>query len=64
MMYFLVLAALLQLEDTAPRMISPHRTYDECAQAASKANKDERLQSPDAKEKGLRFVCMRMMGDA
>jgi len=63
--YFLVVAALLQMEETAPKMVSPHATYDECAAAAQKANKhDERLQHPIALEMGLRYVCLRLMGDA
>jgi hypothetical protein len=63
-MYFLVLAALLGLDEYVPRVISPHRTYDDCAKAAQKENKDERLQSADAREMGLRFVCVKLMGDA
>ena len=37
--YFLVVAALLQMEELAPKMVSPHTNYDECAMAAQKANK-------------------------
>jgi hypothetical protein len=64
MIYYLVLAALLQLEDAAPRMISPHKTFEDCAKAAQDMNKDERLKSDEAKSMGLRFVCLRMVADA
>lgn len=63
--YFLVIVALLQMEDTAPLMVSPHATYDECAAAAQQANKfDARLEMPRAKELGLRYVCLHLRGEA
>jgi hypothetical protein len=63
MMYFLVLAALLELTETAPRMVSPHQTFEDCAKAAQDANKDERLKTEEARARGLRFVCVKLVMD-
>jgi hypothetical protein len=63
MIYFLALVALLQLEEAAPRVISPHKTFEDCAKAAQDMNKDERLKSPEAREMGLRFVCLKLVAD-
>jgi hypothetical protein len=63
-MYFLVLAALLQLEDTAPHVISYHATLAECQKEARTANSDVRLDLPDAKAMCLRFLCLTQASDA
>jgi hypothetical protein len=64
-MYFLVLTALLQLDDTAPHVISYHATLAECQKEARTANSDDvRLDLPDAKAMGLRFLCLTQASDA
>jgi hypothetical protein len=63
-MYFLVLAATLALSDYAPRFISPHDTYEDCAKAAQDANKDDRLKTADARSIGMKFVCLKLVPDA
>jgi hypothetical protein len=63
-MYFLVLAALLQLDTVAPKVLLPFDTFEDCAKAAQDANKDPRLQTPDSLVMGLRFVCLKLVPDA
>jgi len=62
-MYYLFLVALLQTQDAAPRPISPPTSLADCQKEAREMNKDPRLQSPEAKEMGLRFVCMTFASD-
>ena len=64
MTYFLVLAALLQIDALAPKVISPHETYEDCAKAAQDMNKDARLKTPDSVALGLKFICLRVVPDA
>lgn len=61
--HILVLAALLSMEDRAPRMIAPHKSEVECLQAAGRANKDhaDELNTDDSKALGLKFVCMKLV---
>lgn len=64
-MYLLVLAALLQFHELAPKFISPHDSFEECVAAAQKqrfAYKEE-LAKPESKELGLQFVCVKIVGD-
>jgi hypothetical protein len=59
---FLVLAAMLQLEDVAPKVMSPHKSLAACTAAAQEANQDPRMKTAEAKAMGLRFVCMKIVG--
>jgi hypothetical protein len=61
----LVLAALLNLEDSAPKMMSPHKSIQECLVAAQAANHEHRLElaQPDNVAVGLRFVCLKLVSE-
>jgi hypothetical protein len=61
--YFLVLASLANLDTMAPKVISPHTTYEECAKAARTMNTDERLQTENSRDLALRFVCLKLVAD-
>lgn len=57
--HILVLAALLDLGSTAPRMIEPHTSRDACFNAASKRNlNDPEIRTPEALAKGMGYICM------
>jgi hypothetical protein len=64
--YYLALVALLQMDEIAPKAISPHSTYDDCAIAQQKANKEyeDQLKTEESKALGLRFVCLKLMSDS
>ncbi|MEO5568877.1 MAG: hypothetical protein ABIR92_10315 [Gemmatimonadaceae bacterium] len=60
--HILFLVALLSMGEVKPQAVSPHKSFEECAAAAAEANKeDDRLQLPEAKERGLRYVCMKVV---
>jgi hypothetical protein len=63
-MYFLFLVAFLQLEDVPSKAMSPPVDLVECQKRARALNADPRLQTEEAKEMGLRFVCMSIVPDA
>jgi hypothetical protein len=60
-MYFLALAALLALGDYAPKIYAPHETLAACQAAADELNKDPALQTPELKELGAKYVCMKIV---
>lgn len=63
---FLVLAAMSHLEERAPTVVAGFALPADCALAAAKANQvaAEVLNTPAARELGLRFICLRMEMDA
>jgi hypothetical protein len=58
---FLALAATLALTQYAPKIHSPHDTLAECRVAAEELNKDPALQTPEMKELGAKYVCMKIV---
>lgn len=59
--YILALAPLLQLDENAPRFVSPHKSQAECFAAAGRLNKqDTRLHSPQARAAGFAYVCLKV----
>jgi hypothetical protein len=63
--YFLVLASLLNMDSMAPKMISPHTSYDGCAKASQKANQElARQELEETETLALRYVCLKLMSDS
>ena len=60
-MYFLVLAAFLQLDTLAPKVYSKHSTLLECEQAAKSRTAENREALDAEPELGLGFVCLKLM---
>jgi hypothetical protein len=60
--YVLAIAALLQLDTVKPALIKPFASEEECVTAAQKRNsEDEDVKLPEAREKGLQYVCYRLV---
>jgi hypothetical protein len=61
----LVLAALLDMEQTAPRMVSPHASVSECLIAAQKNNHQFKaeLEKEENAQRGMRFVCLKLVSE-
>jgi hypothetical protein len=64
-MYFLVLAALLQIDDLAPKPYAFFKTERECFDAARNANKEhaDQLNDEEGTKMGLRFVCLKVVAE-
>ena len=64
-MYFLVLLALLKMDEFPPKPIAPPTSHEECVMAAAKANAaDPRIKLPEWQEAGVRYVCLKLDSDA
>lgn len=61
-MYFLALAALLQMTEYAPDIVSVHPSLAACQAAAVTATAENRqaLDSPEAKAVGAAYVCLKL----
>jgi len=60
-MYFLALAALLALDQYAPKIVAPPMTFAECKAAAEEANAtDEDLKLAEYKAAGVQYVCLEL----
>jgi hypothetical protein len=60
--HILVLAALLRMDSVAPKIVAPFKSQEECFIAANRLNRETaELRKPGAREKGLAFVCLRVV---